>query len=99
MEHVKVIIINHILCVVRSSNVAVKPCDVARKGYDVENIGQVSMDMRTATNFQIILIQISIGLAFSRSPDCRYYLRAEVNSVSTKLRNYRDTSAHVLEIT
>ena len=84
--------------VVRSPDVAVKRCDMARKGYDVENRGQVSMDMRTATNFQIVLIQVSIDLIFSRSPDHRYCLRAEVNAVSTKFCDYKDTPTHVLEI-
>ena len=84
--------------VVRSLNAALKRCDMVRKGYNVENKGQVSMDMRTKTNFQIALIQVSIDLTLSKSPDRRYYLCAEVNAISTKFRDYRDTPAHVLEI-
>ena len=84
--------------VVRSLNTTLKRCDVVRKRYNVENEGQVSMDMRTATNFQIALIQVSIDLTLSRSPDRRYYLCVVVNVISTKFRDYRDTPAHVLAI-
>ena len=82
----------------RSPDVALKRCDVARKGYYVENRGQVSMDTRTLTNFQIVLVQVSIDITFTRSPDRRYCLCAKVNTVSTKFHDYRDTPAHVLEI-
>ena len=71
------------IIVVQSLDMVLKHRDVARKGYDVKNRGQVSRDIRIATNSQIILIQVFIDLISSRSPDRRCYLRAEVNAVST----------------
>ena len=44
---------------------------------------------------QIISTQVYIDLVLSRPLDRKY---AEVNAISTKLCDYRDTPAHVLKV-
>ena len=84
--------------VVPSLDVTLKCCVVAREGYDVENINQVSIDTRTVANSQIVPIQISTNLVFFRTLDHIYYLRAEVNAVSTDSAITRIILAQILEI-
>ena len=78
---------------------ALKCCDVAREGYDVENRHRVSIDTRTATSFQIVLIQVSINLTFITLSDRGYGPHVEVNVVSMDFAIIGVMPAHVLEIT
>ena len=80
----------NMLYFVRFPDVALKCCDMARKGYNVENEHLSAYDTRTIANFQTVLIQALIDLAFFRSSDPRYYPRTVIKCSLNRFCDYKD---------